>query len=103
MRAQISLRLPPDCWLFIQEMRSVATSLPLTGDVDAILSLPPQIELRMPIPEPRFIVRMTRPQLAVLHRWLHALVHRLSAEHYRRRTCLECISRVAGALRLSEP
>jgi hypothetical protein len=56
----------------------------------------------MPIPEPRLVVSMTRPQLEALQGWLHALLDGLSHDHDRRRTCLECISRVAGALKISE-
>jgi hypothetical protein len=83
-------------------MRSLSTPAPLAADVQAILSRAPRIEMRMPIPEPRFLVDMTRTQAEALQRWLHALLDGLSDDHYRQRTCLECISRVAGALRLSE-
>jgi hypothetical protein len=87
----------------MQEMVSVPTPVPLAADVQAILSRGPRIEMHMPIPEPRFLVAMTRPQAEALQRWLHALLDGLSHDHHRRLTCLECISRVGGALRLSAP
>jgi hypothetical protein len=80
----------------------LSTPVPLAADVHAILSRAPRIEMRMPIPEPRFLVEMTRSQAEALLRWLHALLNGLSHDHYWRRTCLECISRVADALRRSE-
>ena len=103
MRATISLRLPTDCWLFIQEMRSAPVSEPLSGDIEAILDLAPRIELRPPIPEARFVASMSRRQVEVLHRWLHALLEELSPDDPRWPTCLQCIGRVTWALRLSEP
>jgi hypothetical protein len=78
------------------------TPAPLAADVRAILGRAPRIEMRMPIPEPRFLVDVTRSQAEALQRWLHALLDGLSPDHDRRPTCLECISRVGGALRLSE-
>lgn len=103
MRATISLTFPPDCWLFIQQMRPAPASEPLSVDVEAILDLAPRIEVRPPLPEPRFVVTMTQPQAEALHRWLRALLEQLSRDDPRWPTCLQCISRVGGALRLSEP
>jgi hypothetical protein len=103
VRGPIQLRFPPDCWLLMQEMLSLPTPVPLAADVQAILSRGPRIEMHMPIPEPRLLVAMTRPQAEALQRWLHALLDGLSHDHHRRLTCLECISRVGGALRLSGP
>lgn len=103
VRATISLRLPPDCWLFIQEMRPAPVSQLLSVDVEAILDLAPRIEVRPPTPEPSFVVSMSRSQMEALHRWLHALLDELSPEDPRWPTCLQCIGRVTGALRRSEP
>ena len=80
----------------------MSTPVPLAADVHAILSRAPRIEMRMPIPEPRFLVEMTRSQAEALQRWLQALLDGLSQDDYQRRTCLECISCVADALRRSE-
>lgn len=102
MRAPIALRFPPDCWHFVQTMCASSTAVPLAADIRAILSGASRIEVRMPIPEPRFIVNVTRTQAETLQHWLHALLDGLSHEDDRRLTCLQCISRVAGALRLSE-
>jgi hypothetical protein len=103
VRATILLRLPPDCWLFIQEMRSAPVAEPLSGDIQTILDLAPRIELRPPIPEARFVASMSRLQVEALHRWLHALLDELSPDDPRWPTCLQCIGRVAGSLRLSQP
>ena len=100
MGVRISLKLPPECWRFIQAMRS--SPVPLPADVHAILDRAPRIEIRGPIPEPRFVVIMTRPQAEALQRWLHALHNGLKHDDDRRLTCLLCISRVAVALMLSE-
>jgi hypothetical protein len=102
VRATILLRLPPDCWLFIQEMRSTPVAEPLSGDIQTILDLAPRIELRPPIPEARFVASMSRLQVEALHRWLHALLDELSPDDPRWPTCLHCIGRVAGSLRLSQ-
>jgi hypothetical protein len=102
VRATITLTFPPDCWLFIQDRRRAPLPEPLSADVEAVLGLPPRMEIWPPVPEPRFVVSMTQPQAAALHRWLRALLEELSREDPRWPTCLQCISRVAGALRLSE-
>jgi hypothetical protein len=100
--APISLRLPPDCWWFIQIMRSSPTSIPLPGDVVEALSRPPGVEFVTAIPEPRLTVDLTRPQAEVLLRWLQALLDDLPQEDERWLTCLHCIGRVTVAIRLSE-
>jgi len=99
--APVSIRLSPDCWRFIEEVRSLSTPVPLPAEVHAILNRAPRIEIRGPIPEPRFVVTMTRPQAEALQRWLHALHDGLKHDDDRRLTYLLCISRVAVALRLS--
>jgi hypothetical protein len=96
----ISLKLPSECWRFIQAMRS--SPVPLPAGVHAILDRAPRVEFRGPMPEPRFVVTMTRPQVEALRRWLHALHNGLKHDDDRRLTCLQCISRVAVALMLSE-
>jgi hypothetical protein len=98
----VRIRLPPDCWRFIDEMRSQSTRVPLPVDVRATLDQPPRIEIGGPIPEPRFIVTMPRPQAEALQRWLHGLHDGLKHDDDRRLNCLLCISRVAVALMLSE-
>jgi hypothetical protein len=100
--APISIKFPPDCWHLIQGLRSQPTSPPLAADIGAILSAAPRIEVRMPIPEPRFIVAVTQEQAEALERWLRDALERLSGDRFRRRTCLECISRIVVALRRSE-
>ena len=103
MTAPISLRLPPECWWFIQVMRSDPTALPLPHDVRVALSRAPGIESRTPTGEPLFVVDMTRPQAEALQRWLHGLLDDLSQDDDERRlTCLHCIGRVAVAIRLGE-
>jgi hypothetical protein len=101
-QALVFVRLPPDCWRFIDEMRSWSTRVPLPIDVEAILDQPPRIQIGGPIPEPRFVVTMTRPQAAALQRWLHSLHDGLKHDDGRRLSCLSCISRVAVALMVSE-
>ena len=100
--ALVSIGLPLDCWRFIEEVRSWSTLIPLPADVHAILHRAPRIEIRGPMPEPRFLVTMTRPQAQALQRWLHALHDGLKHDDDRRLSCLMCISRVAVALMLSE-
>jgi hypothetical protein len=100
--ASISLRLPPDCWWFIQIMRSSPTSIPLPEDVLEALSRAPEVELVTPIPEPRFVVVLARHQAEALLRWLQAQLDDLSQEDERWLTCLHCISRVTVAIRLSQ-
>jgi hypothetical protein len=84
-------------------MRPAPVSQLLSVDVEAILDLAPRIEVGPPTPEPSFVVSMSRSQMEALHRWLHALLDELSPEDPRWPTCLQCIGRVTGALRRSEP
>jgi hypothetical protein len=100
--APISLRLPPDCWWFIQIVRSSPTSIPLPDDVLDALSRAPGVEFASPIPEPRLVVHLTRPQAEALLRWLQAPLDELSREDERWLTCLHCISRLTVAIRSSE-
>jgi hypothetical protein len=100
--APISLRLPAECWWFIQIMRSGPTAVPLPQDVRMALSRAPGIEVRTPIPQPLFVVEMTRPQIEALQHWLHGLLDDLSQDDQRWVTCLHCIGRVARAIRLAE-
>jgi hypothetical protein len=58
------------------------------------------MEVSGAIPEPRFVVHMTRPQAEAVQRWLHAL--HLKYDDARRLTCLLCISRVAVGIMLLE-
>jgi hypothetical protein len=83
-------------------MRASPTSMALPDDVQAILSVAPGIEISTSIQEPRFVVDMTRPQAEALQRWLHAVLDTLTMNDDRRTTCLQCIGRVAIAIRLSE-
>jgi hypothetical protein len=101
-QAPVSLKLSPDCWRFIDEVRLWDTPVPLPADIDAILSRAPHIEIRGPIPEPRFVVNLTRPQAKAMQQWLHSLHECLKHDDDRRLKCLLCISRVAVALMLSE-
>jgi hypothetical protein len=102
--APISLRLPPDCWWFIQIMRSSPlTPVQLPEDVLEVLNRAPEIELATPLPEPRYVVYLSRHQAEALLRWLQALLDNLSQqEDELRLTCLHCISRLAVAIRRSE-
>jgi hypothetical protein len=102
VRAPISLRLPPECWWFIQIMRSSPTALPLPDDVLMALSRAPSVEMIASISEPRLVVDLTRTQAEVLQRWLQALLDDLPQEDDRWLTCLHCIGRLAVAIRLSE-
>jgi hypothetical protein len=97
--APISLRLPPDCWWFIQIMRSSPTPILLPEHVLEALSRAPELELVTPIPEPRFVVDLARHQAEALLRWLQALLDDLSQADERWLTCLHCISRVTVAIR----
>jgi hypothetical protein len=101
--APIPLRLPPDCWWFIQIMRSSSELAPLPDDVLRALSLPPVVEVGEAMPEPRLVVHLMRPQAEGLQQWLQAVLDDLSQNDDRWLTCLHCIGRVALALRLSEP
>jgi hypothetical protein len=103
VRKQILLKFSPDCWLFIQDMQQASVRAPLPTDIQGILTEAPRIELRPPIPEPRFVVSMSRSQAQALHRWLHALQDGLSSDDPRWLTCLQCIGRVSGALSHSKP
>ena len=102
MRAPISLRLPLECWWFIQVMRSWSTPVLLADDVLAALSRAPGVEIVAEIPEMRLVVELTRPQAAALQHWLQALLDDLSQEDDRWLTCLHCIGRVSVAIRVSE-
>jgi hypothetical protein len=55
------------------------------------------------MPEPRFIVELTRSQTDELERWLRDVLEGLSGDRFGRRTCLECIGAVVVALGRSEP
>jgi hypothetical protein len=83
-------------------MRASSVPSPLADDVQAVLNLAPGIEVGTSIPEPRFVVEMTRSQAEALQRWLNGLLEGLSANNERRLTCLQCIGRIAIAIRLSE-
>jgi hypothetical protein len=75
--APITLRLPPDCWWFIQIMRaSPMTRVLLLEDVSEALSRAPEVEYVAPIPEPRFVVYLARHQAEALLRWLQVLLSR---------------------------
>jgi hypothetical protein len=102
--APITLRLPPDCWWFIQIMRSSPPSpAQLPDDVLEVLNRAPEIEGGTPLPEPRYVVYLARHQAEALLRWLQALLDDLSqAQDELRLTCLHCISRLAVAIRRSE-
>ena len=100
-QAPISLKLSPDCWRFIEEVRSWDTPVPLAADVRTILNSAPHIEVRGPIPEPRFVVHLTRAQAQAMQQWLHSLHECLKHDDDRRLKCLLSISRVAVALMLS--
>jgi hypothetical protein len=100
--ASISLRLPADCWWFIQIMRSSSGLALLPDDVLAALGRPPGVEVGGAMPEPRLVVRLTRPQAEMLRQWLQALLDDLTQNDDRWLTCLHCIDRVALAIRLSE-
>jgi hypothetical protein len=102
--APITLRLPPDCWWFIQIMRSSPmTRVLLLEDVSEALSRAPEVEYVTPIPEPRFVVYLARHQAEALLRWLQVLLDDFSQEDDELRlTCLHCISRVTVAIRRSE-
>lgn len=101
-RTLVTVRLPPDCWQFLEESRSRPTIAPLPAEVQAMLAAPPRVEVRMPIPEPRFVLTLTRPQIQAVQRWLQALHDDLKHDDGQRLTCLHCISRLAGALRLAD-
>lgn len=102
MSAPITIKFSPDCWQLIQGLRSQPTSPPLAADLQTILSAAPRIEVRLPMPEPRFIVEVTREQADELERWLRQIAESLSGDRFGRRTCLECINAVVVALGRSE-
>jgi hypothetical protein len=102
VRAPTSIKLPPDCWAFIQDMRALPSPLALPADLHEILGAAPRMEVSSSIPEPRFVVEMSPLQAEALQRWLHALFDGLAVHDRRRVTCLQCISRVAVAIRLSQ-
>jgi hypothetical protein len=98
----VTVKLTPECWRFIDEARSWPALIPLPADVHALFDIPPRIEAGGVLPEPRFVVRMTREQARALQRWLHPLQDDLKHDAVRRLTCLLCISRVAVGIMLSE-
>jgi hypothetical protein len=100
-QSPVPISLPPDCWRFIEEVRSWSTRVPLPLDVQTILDEQPHIEIAGAIPEPRFVMTLTRPQAEALQRWLHSLHDGLKHDDNRRLSCLMCISRVAVAIMLS--
>jgi hypothetical protein len=102
VRGSTSLKLPLDCWQFIQDMRASPAGATLPDDLRDILGRVPSIEVRPPISEPKFVVVMTRPQAEALQRWLRELLDGLARNDDRRLTCFQCIGRVAVAIRLSE-
>jgi hypothetical protein len=98
----VSIRLTLECWQFVDDARSWPALISLPADVQAVLERTPQMELSGAIPEPRLVVHMTRPQAEAVQRWLHALHDDLKYDDARRLTCLQCISRVAVGIMLSE-
>jgi hypothetical protein len=100
--ARVSIKLPTDCWRFIEESRSWPTRVPLSPDVQTILARVPAFEIEGAIPEPRVVIEMGRDAAGALQRWLHGLYDSLKHDDQRRLLCLLCISRVAVAIRLSE-
>jgi hypothetical protein len=83
-------------------MRSSPTPILLPEDVLEALSRAPEVELVTPIPEPRFVVHLTRHQAEALLRWLQALLDDLPQEGERWLTCLHCIGRLTVAIRRFE-
>lgn len=102
MTAPVSIKLPSDCWRFVNETRSWSSREPLAPDVQAILNDPPRLEIGGAIPAPRVVITMTRVQAEALHRWLREMHESLKHDDERRLTCLRCISRVAVTIMLSE-
>jgi hypothetical protein len=100
--ARVSIRLTPECWQFVDEARNWPALLPFPAEVHALFDGPPYVEIGGAIPEPRFVLHMTRPQAEALQRWLHTLHDDLKYDDERRLTCLLCISRVAVGIMLSE-
>jgi hypothetical protein len=100
--APIVLRLPPECWWFIQIMRSSSTAPSLPDDVLAVLSRAPDVEINASVSGPRIVIDLTQTHAKVLLGWLQALLDDLPQEDDRWLTCLHCIGRVAVAIRLSE-
>jgi hypothetical protein len=100
--ALVSISLTLECWRFVDEARGWPVLIPLPVDVQAVLDGTPTMEFSGAIPEPRLVVRMTRPQAEAVQRWLHALHDDLKYNDARRLTCLMCISRVAVGIMLSE-
>jgi hypothetical protein len=99
--APVSIKLPTDCWRFVNETRSWPSREPLAPDVQAALDDPPRLEIGGAIPAPRVVITMTRPQAEALQRWLRDMHDSLKDDDERRLTCLMCISRVAVAIMLS--
>lgn len=112
MTPPISIKLPPDCWRFLEETRSsppaealppdVKAVPPLPPDVDAVLDEPPRLVIGGAIPALRVVLTMTRKQAEALESWLHEIHDSLKHDDERRLLCLMCISRVTVAIMLSE-
>ena len=102
MTPPISIKLPPDCWRFLEETRSSPPAEALPPDVDAVLDEPPRLVIGGAIPALRVVLTMTRKQAEALESWLHEIHDSLKHDDERRLLCLMCISRVTVAIMLSE-
>jgi hypothetical protein len=102
-RSPISLSLPEDCALFIQDLVFADPGPPpgLPSEELCEIFASGRIELRPPIPEPRHILELSRTQAIALLGWLQSAHDALPARDERRRLCAQCLDRVAGALRLA--
>jgi hypothetical protein len=108
----ISIKLPTDCWRFLEETRSsppaeallpdVQAARPLPPDVEAVLDDPPRLAIGGAIPVLQVVLTMTREQAEALENWLHKIHDSLKHDDERRLLCLMCISRVTVAIMLSE-
>jgi hypothetical protein len=74
----------------------------IPSEVETVLGSPPGLDMGTPILGPRFVIDMTRAQAETLQRWLEGLLEAVGEDADRRLMCLQCISRIAIALRLSE-
>jgi hypothetical protein len=112
MTPAISIKLPTDCWRFLEETRSPPPAEALPPDIHAALSLPPDVQAVLDDP-PRLVIggaisalqvvlTMTRQQAEALENWLHEMHDSLKHDDERRLLCLMCISRVTVAIMLSE-
>jgi hypothetical protein len=100
--APVSIKLPTDCWRFVDETRSWPSREPLAADVQTVLNDPPRLEMGGAVPAPRVVITMTRAQAEAFQRWLREMHDSLKHDDERRLACLMCISRVAVAIMLSE-